>query len=216
MKRYRRQFYMLVLTFILSGMCILPVSAARTIQQGEDVLYYSPKDKWSNVIYAPVYYNGIPLKVLSVKSSNKKVISVSISEDRSEVIQRVRKPGRANLVIKAKSKNRTYKIKQTLVVRKYKNPVKTFKVGKKDYASVFKNRMVHSIKGKAAIKGKLSIVPQKGWEISEIVLDNFKNQVYRSIRNNRNINLKRGQNSLSVCFQNKQTDDSIWIALTLD
>lgn len=87
--------------------------------------------------------HGKDMKVLSFKSSNTKVIKAWTEKSESTVDKRVypmlklKKPGTAKLTLTYKSGSKKYKYTVKVQVIKYQNPLKTFKIGKKNYAYVF-------------------------------------------------------------------------------
>ena len=120
------------------------------------------------------YRIGLPtdtrtMKVSKLKSSNPKVVSVSVTEndDRSTSITCVpEKAGTATISFRVKVSGKTYKYSIPYTVIKYANPVKTFKIGSVNYASKFK-KSGHYIIGKK-FSGYLTIVPKKGWVLDSL------------------------------------------------
>lgn len=100
--------------------------------------------------------------IKNLKSSNTKVLTVKIDNPQCIRIQ-LKKAGTAKVTYKYQGVKHTVKY----IVKNYANPVKTFKFGKKNYASKFKksDRCEDPIGEKRA---KLSVVPAKNWKLKSI------------------------------------------------
>lgn len=86
--------------------------------------------------------HGKNMTVLSFKSSNEKVIKAWAEKGEYDdnwvyPILKLKKPGTAKLTLTYKSGTKKYKYTVNVKVIKYQNPFKTFKIGNKNYASVF-------------------------------------------------------------------------------
>ena len=55
-------------------------------------------------------------------------------------------------------------------MKKYANPVKTFKVGSKNYASKFNKDYISVLYDQEKLSGKLEISPNKNWKLKKIWL----------------------------------------------
>lgn len=102
-------------------------------------------------------------KVTDVKSSDPKVVSVKAQGGYGFAV-RVRKAGKAKV---------TYRIggaKKVLsyAVRKYANPVRSFKLGSKDYAAKLKGRKSYALPKERRDLGKVSVRPARGWRLKRI------------------------------------------------
>lgn len=91
--------------------------------------------------------------------------------------------GKVSLTAAYKGKKQNYKIKVTAV--KYRNPFKSFKIGKTDYAKKFKKEAV-TFTLKKGVSGKLSIKMNKGFKLDKLWIDE------RPIKNNSKITLDEG------------------------
>ena len=78
---------------------------------------------------------------------------------------------------------------------KYKNPFKSFKIGKTDYAKKF-NKEASTFFLEKGVSGKLSIKMNKGFKLAELYLGTTK------IKNNRNITLHEGS-EIALYYYNK-------------
>lgn len=101
-------------------------------------------------------------KLTDVKSSNEKVVAPLLND--TTLYLSPMKAGKATVSYKYKGKTRKVKI----VVKKYVNPIKTLKLGNKNYAKLFKK----SIYGRAAYKNyvgkRIKVVPATGWKLKSL------------------------------------------------
>lgn len=111
-------------------------------------------------------YTGYKKKVAAAKSGNTAVATVKV-QNGSTLMVTAKKAGKAKITCTVGGKKKSF----TLVVKKYKNPVKTFKVGGKNYASKFKKARDYYGGHKA---GKLTIKPASGWKLVSIYGDGGK------------------------------------------
>ena len=128
----------------------------------------------------------IGTKFSKVKAS-KKAIKVSTAKMDGALCLCVKTKkavkGTVSYTASFKGKKQNYKLSVTAV--KYKNPFKSIKVGKTDYAKFFKkSAYTHSLKKE--ISGKLSIKMNKGFKLEKVFLNEKK------IKNNQKITLKEG------------------------
>lgn len=130
---------------------------------GKQGVVYHPSDK----AYGGTGYmiaSEADGKVTKAKSSNKKVISVEQHNYDGFHYVRItcKKAGKATVSYKFKGKK--HKVEFTVI--KYKNPLKTFKVGKRNYTSLFKKGLYTTTE--QGISGKLKLKAAKGWKISKV------------------------------------------------
>ena len=151
---------------------------------------------------------------VTMKSSKKSVVKPGSSG--SDFI--AKKAGTAKITMKGKKGNKAKKYKCTVKVVKYKNPVKKFKIGKKDYTSKL-NKPVYqdawaAMKVKKG-KAKISIKPKNGWKVKKIrywweqfdAEGNLVNQFDKKVKNNSKIAIKKGANydsGLIITMTNKK------------
>lgn len=102
-------------------------------------------------------------KVSGVSSSDPKVVSASPLGGYGFGVK-VRKAGKAKVTYTVGGSKRTL----SFTVRKYSNPVKSFKLGLKDYAAKFKKAKSHNIAKRKANLGRVSVKPAKGWKLKRI------------------------------------------------
>ena len=107
--------------------------------------------------------------ISKAKSSNTKVVSLKL-EKRKGYKQNfltlcVKKPGTATVTYRLKGKQYTAKI----VARKYSNPLKSLKIGGKEYASKFKGSVSANVNSEKLF-GKVKVKPASGWKLKAIQL----------------------------------------------
>ena len=175
-------------------------------------LYY-PKQKSS--LETNNYYSitsDISYDVDLSKSSIDDPSIVSFKESDGYVYLLLKKAGTTMIHLSAtpvgSSESKIYDIRVKL--EKYVNPVKTFKIGKKNYASKLK-KFDFVMVDKNKVKGKLKVKAAKGWKIVRIERLTTGDQTVR-IKNNKKVTLKRGK-SIYVYCKNKKTGQLIQLIL---
>ena len=146
-------------------------------------------------------------KLTKVKSSNTKVVDVyPWGEDWKDAngftIVGLKK-GKATVTYTYKGKK--YKVK--VVVKKYSNPVKVLKVGKKNYARKLKKNCYIEVKKWSAWKGKkINVTPANGWKIKSIkyisVNSNYTKYSTKKVRNGGKLPKKSGVMEVIINLQN--------------
>ncbi|MDO5539204.1 MAG: hypothetical protein Q4F83_03915 [Eubacteriales bacterium] len=155
--------------------------------------------------------------VKNLKSSNKKVVTVGKPSVSSYVKSlsiplTFKKAGSAYISFDLKIGKKTYSYKKKVSAVKYTNPMKSFKIGKTEFASRYKKYAGPVILNKA-LSGKLKIVPNKNWKI--IFMDKMTlGEGSSKVKNNTKIVLKR-PSVLTVVLQNKKTGAVSSIALQI-
>lgn len=197
---------------------VLPVTEVKadympTLNKNMTLVYYQ-KEKWLNDTYValPLNVKDTDKVTLSkVKLSNSKVLKVKVEkfgDAHHYLVLTTKKAGTSEISLDAKVNGKTHKIKCVVKVIKYKNPLKSLKIGSKNYASKFKNSEspTWSSSGTDKIKGKLNIVPNKGWKISKIVVRNTSTGKGKVIKNKTNIDMsKAGVDVLEITVKNSKT-----------
>lgn len=180
------------------------------IRDSMTVIYYPKAKELSNAVIA--YGSEVVIDMDSVLSSNSKVASLKKNKNGriTEYLVRTKKTGRATLSFRAKNVGDEEYVDKTIEVtsKKYVNPVKTMKIGKKNYASRFKVRPAY-YQGKK-ISGKVSVKPGKGWKVSSIWFYDYSKKKDKLIKNGRKITLGKGD-SLFVWLNRKGTDINEWV-----
>ena len=78
----------------------------------------------------------------------------------------------------------------TIETEKYVCPVKSFKIGKKDYASKFK-KIDWADQGKT-ISGKVNVKAKKGWKLVKIIFYDMSKDKDIKIKNNTKVKIEKG------------------------
>ena len=99
------------------------------------------------------------VKFEKAKSSNKKVATVKLSKSKKILTITYKKAGKTTISYAYDGKSH----KQKLVVYKYKNPVKLFKVGSKNYTSEFNDKASFMLK--KWTEAKVLVKPAAGWKL---------------------------------------------------
>lgn len=148
-------------------------------------------------------YDKNPKKITAVKSSNKKVATakvVSFSYDGgsfSYILITKKKAGTTKITYTMAGKTKTV----TYRVVKWKNPVKTFKVGSKNYASKFKKKA--SVPGTGDLVGQtVKVKAAKGWKVQKIYVYTDTGSV-KNVKNGKK--LPSGTHQVMVQLKNKST-----------
>ena len=164
----------------------------------------------NNIYYYSLENSG--KKPSNVKSSNSSVLTAEVMTTGGQtygsykvpksypLVVHLKKAGTATLTFKHAGKS--HKVK--FVVKNYENPVKSLKVGKKNYASLFnvKNITMRSradlypVNTKSNPKGKVSVKAKKGWKLVSLK---------SGITTLKNGKSKANLNQLDLEFLNKKT-----------
>lgn len=175
--------------------------------------YYEPKSLYSNEFYIEIENFPKNGTVTNVKSSKSNVVKASWDSDVPDCIRvKAKKPGTSKISFTLKYNGKTKKFNCKFVVRKYKNPCKSFKINGKNYASKFKNRSEHAITYKGSKKYKISLKAAKGWKLTETYFYNGKTNKSKAIKNNQTITCPKGKDaysSVEAWFYNKKTREYI-------
>ena len=103
---------------------------------------------------------------------------------------------------KGSKEEQTYKIK--VVAEKYVNPLKTFKIGKKNYVKGL-NKSEVCIKNTKKISGKLVVKAKKGWKITKIQKTGY-NIKPKKIKNGKKVTITgKIPQAVLVTVKNKKT-----------
>ena len=133
--------------------------------KGDEAIYYFPSVKSGNT-YVPTTE-----EVSDATSSNKKVAKVKIVKSSYYYNLVVTKKGYGKTKITYKCDGKTYNV--VLKVYKYKNPLKSLKIGSRQFATYFKKKPATSASKAQKVqstKGKLVVKAAKGWKAQEILV----------------------------------------------
>lgn len=172
-KRVLAAFLALTMVFTLLAVpatSMKDVSAATSkkvyFYPSNGVVTYKPGDQYSS------YYTIISIIGCSKKSEIKKLKSTNKDirvEAKDGYVKAYFGKKAATTTISCTAKG--VKIKTKLTVKKYTNPVKTFKIGSKNYASKYAKNDDYRLNKKVS-KKQLSIKANAGWKIRSVYVVN--------------------------------------------
>ncbi len=197
MKWLRMSFVLMILGIIFS----LPI---RAFADGKP---YFPDTHDLFSMYNSTWYSfgeeGDTIKFTNLKSSNRKVVTVSTRKAGKQyfIIFNIKKVGKATVSFNAKCNGHTYSYMTNVRVWKYKNPVKTLKIGKKSFASRFNNFPNYEYKGKK-LSGKIKLTLNNGWKLVSVNIystTSSSSKKYSSLPSS--VSIKKNQ-TLEICVKN--------------
>lgn len=125
------------------------------------VVYEKGGSESSNWEVLSIMYCSKKSQIKNLKSSNKKV---KVEAKEGYVVAKY--PNKAlTTTITCTVKNK--KLSTKLIVKKYQNPAKTYKIGSKNYASIF-NYNSRNYEGKKCKNQKFTVAAKKGWKITSV------------------------------------------------
>ena len=181
----------------------------------------NPPNAYLNSIY---YYSqkNASQKPTAVKSSNPSVVSAKVqtikgyssgsytSPDYYPLVVTVKKAGTATLAFKHAGK--VHKVK--FIVTNYENPVKSLKVGSKEYADSLNvkslvarsNSMMYSTTAQTNATGKVVVKPKSGWKLCSLAsgLTKLKNGTSKTSAWNLDVALKNTKTGVIEQFHLQQ------------
>ena len=187
--RFTTRCFLVTLVVLLTGILSAAVVYAEPYIPKKKVIYQDGVENSFNINLEGVSKTS---DVTKLKSSKKSVATVTKFEYMGTAYVSIhpKKAGTTIVTFNVKYKNKTIKAKTTVVIKKYVNPLKTLKIGSKNYASKFKKTRFVSLK--KALKGKLSIILKSGYQISSISTYNSKNgSGYKTLKNNKTIKIPK-------------------------
>lgn len=183
MKKMLKQILAFTLVIIITvTMGALPGTSRETFAASSKV--YIPTDPYTgistkrSVVYMPEgealqWVDSITIvgcdkasQIKKLKSSNPSVVSVEAQNGWIKVLAH-KKAGTAKITCTVKN----VKLSATCVVRKYTNPVSSFKIGNTNYTSKF-NKYDLFIRKNTFKNQTLYVKPKKGWVIESVHIQN--------------------------------------------
>lgn len=159
--------------------------------------------------YADLTADAVKAKAtVKATSSNKKVATVSVKTTgtTTRMYFTAKAPGTTKITTTVTCKGKKSTKVTTLKVVKWSNPVKTFKVGKKSFASKYKNADYYY--SGAVSTGKLNVKGASGWKVTYIGYAASGNAKCKTIKNGTKVGFKKGSTSyVKVCLVNKKIGD---------
>ena len=173
---------------------------------------YHEDDIWN--YYGPDFYTDSYGKITNLKVSNKACANVSVwydddpfdepiddeyyTEDPPQLKIWPKKAGKVTISYKFLGKKHVLK----LVFKKYSNPIKNFRIGKKQLRSVFSKCNENADVYLEKYSGKIKITPKKGWKLVSKVRAYYEEQTaFKDIRNGNKV----PKGCCVVCFKLKNT-----------
>ena len=162
-----------------------------------------------------------PKDVTNLKVTNKKIAKAVVEMDDGDVVLKVKVKnyGKTKVSLKAKANGKTYDLSCSMNFKKYTNPFKSIKVGKKNLTSQFKKRSYTTKMKLSSLKAplkdqKISIKMKKGWKLRNIYLTSYKNDEYQqvSVKNNSKVTIEPGMDIGAVVY-NTKTKIAMWMSI---
>ena len=203
MKKVLSRLLAVSLSFMVAfGLLIVPATesanadgAVLSVAKYAKTVKYHTGATYSDVVVLDMGSKLKGAKSVKVTSSKKSVVK-PFSYDKSwggGLLLNIKKKGTAKLTIKVRKGSKTKKYKVKVKVVKYKNPFKTFKVGKKNFASKFKKSMIADYHNSLGSKQKVSVKLSGGKKLRKITYYAFNyesdKEITKNIKNNSTIKL---------------------------
>lgn len=114
--------------------------------------------------YFAMIGEGSIISPSNVKSSDERVATAYAADSGIRIF--TNKAGKAKITYKTNGKKASFNV----VVKKWVNPMKSFKVGSSEYAKGFKSDWAYFYNStRKLLTGKVSIKPAAGWELTSLV-----------------------------------------------
>ena len=199
MKKYSKVLSMVLAVFMVFGMTCISTVEADAASAPVKIMkhtYWVGEESWGPAPYMASEKVCANAMLLSVKSSNKKVLKVVKTEgdDLYSYYLVPKKAGKSKITLKYKYKGKTYKLSKTMQVKKYPKPIKKIKInGKTKKPSKYKFSCdTNNYKKTSA---KIKITPAKGWKITGGYISQdesyFKTLKASVFKNGKSIKLKK-------------------------
>ena len=166
-------------------------------------LYFSPTEPTSDE----------KVKITNVASSNKNVISAKAVAKSWYMKYTSKKNGTAVVTYtmtytNADGQKVVENVTETHKIVKYVRPIKTFKVGSKNYAAKFKS--TPQVNAKSALSGKLTVKAASGWKVKKIrqvnsAITSGEFVPQKKLKNGAKVNIKKSAQSAIevICYNTK-------------
>ena len=156
--------------------------------------------------------------IKNLKSSDPSVVKAAWTKDYENFLYFFcLKPGTSTISgVFYENSKKVSKFKIKVTVYQYEAPVKTFKLGSKNYASKFKDNDHVYLKIKKTETFKVSIKPNKGWKLEDIEF--YDGEKRTSIKNNSKVTCKNSKSYVNASFRNEKTgrSETIYLYITKD
>lgn len=223
MNKFMKKMTAVIMTFALAVTAVL-VSAPNTMvvkAATSPKVYINPYSE-RVVTYKPGsdanFYSG----VISICGCNKKSEIKKLKSDNKNIkvvardgyisVQYGKKAGKANITCTV----RGVKLKTTFTVKKYSNPLKSFKIGTTNFKS--KYNKINSYRQTKSFKNQtFTIQTNSGWKIKSVLLtQNGKYKYYypNSSKFSAKISLTKDYDDIGMIIKNEKTGVSEYISFT--
>ncbi len=151
--------------------------------------------------------------VKSLKSSDTKVATVKDYKGYAYKIK-IKKAGKVTVSYSCKQYEKTLNVKDIYTIYDYKNPIKSFKIGSKEFASGFKSSPFNP--SKKNYSGKLSVKLNSGWKLIKLrqapggstLMSLYANN-FKSLKNGSKVSTKKGAIEAIVYNKSKKYYTSV-------
>lgn len=222
MKKKIKRMTVVILSVIVLAGCLVPMQIAYAADGDSAIgIPYSKNMTVSKNNYGYYIMSGKNLgygEIISIKSSNKKVITPMDDPDIYDAEWTdsfdTKKTGTAKLTITVKKKSgKTQKYISKVKVVKYKNPAKQVKLSSKNLAFRF-NRESYTNYTTKKKREKISVQAKSGWKVKEIKYNYYNKKgkfITKTVKNKDYIKYQKwGTISITMYKKNtKQTENLI-------
>lgn len=213
-KRSKRLLSLLLLICMVLSMGV-PTFAATTPKLSKKTYRFSYASKPYKGDWRGMKIKGMTLntEVKNLKSSNKKVAVPSWSnetyKDRGDINDYITvdclKKGKTVITGDFYESGKYVRsFKATVRVYKYKNPAKSFKVGKTNFTKKFNAKPIKDKQAGPHKTMKVNIKAKRGWKLKSITFDNYAGGKPKKIKNGKKIKTGDFGGALVAKFYNKK------------
>ncbi len=223
MNKFMKKMTAVIMTFALAVTAVL-VSAPNTMvvkAATSSKVYINPYSE-RVVTYKPGNEATSFSGVISISGCNKKSEIKKLKSDNKNIkveardgyisVQYGKKAGKANITCTV----RGVKLKTTFTVKKYSNPLKSFKIGTTNFKSKYNS--INRYRQKKSYKNKtVTVQVNSGWKIKSLSLTQngkFKYYYPNSSKFSAKISLTKDYDDIVMIIKNEKTGVSEYISFT--
>ncbi len=205
-RHFTIRWFLVLLVVFLTGIFSASVVLADPYIPEKKVYYL---DGTPGITY--IYLNGVSKTsaITKLKTSKKSVAKVfkDVPDGSTAAVAILpKKAGTTTITFNVKYNGKTIKAKTKFIARKYTSPLKSFKVGSKNFTSKFKK--TGHLHVDQALKGKLSIKLKPGYKINHISIYSWSGGgSVKEPKNNKTVKVPKGK-TLSLQVIPKGADES--------
>ncbi len=201
--RFLRVLALCVLAALLCATA-LPAFAASPKPEMPSHTFWAGERRWCLGVYnAPE-----DARLVSVKSSNPKVLRVEKGDSLDNIFWEPLKPGKSKVTVTYKVGRKKQSISATYTVRKFPAPFDTLKVnGKSISPSSQKN--IYDLENYKKTRATTTYKPKKGWEVVENGFEVFDEDRI-TLKSGKSVKIPKGKSGYAVIgLMNKKTGNHI-------